>query len=92
MNTSILEAALHYRSNGISVIPINPRTKRPYFKLLPKTKEGKPTWEPFQDEIADEATIRQWFTGTDAGVAAVCGAVSGGLLIIDTDVPRFYDV
>ncbi len=92
MTLSILDAALHYRSNGISVIPINPRTKRPYWNLLPKDADGKGIWKPFQDEIADEATIRQWFTATDAGVAAVCGAVSGGLLIIDTDVPRFYDV
>jgi DNA-binding MarR family transcriptional regulator len=91
MTPSILDAALHYRSNGISVIPIDPRTKRPYSRLLPKNEAGKSTWKPFQDEIADEATIRQWFTATDAGVAAVCGAVSGGLLIIDTDVPRFYD-
>ncbi len=92
MTRSILESALHYRSNGISVIPINPRTKRPYFKFLPKTEKGDPTWKPYQSEIADEATIRQWFEDTDAAVGCVCGAVSGGLLIIDTDVPRFYDV
>jgi hypothetical protein len=92
MTTSILEAALHYRSNGISVIPINPRTKRPYWDLLPKNEEGKGTWKQYQHAIADEATVIAWFEGTDAGVAAVGGAVSGGLLIIDTDVPRFFDV
>ena len=91
MNNPILEAALHYRAAGLSVIPANPRTKQPYFKLLPKNAEGKPTWKPYQETIADEATIRQWFTGTDAGIACVCGEVSGRLLIIDFDVAGFYE-
>ncbi len=58
MTLSILDAALHYRSNGISVIPINPRTKRPYWKLLPKDAEGKGTWKQYQTEIADDIALR----------------------------------
>lgn len=90
MNNPILEAALAYRAAGLSVIPINPKTKQPYFSLLPKNEKGKPIWEPFQHEIADEATIRQWF-GTAGAVATVCGNISGNLLIIDFDVPGFYE-
>jgi DNA-binding MarR family transcriptional regulator len=91
MTLSILDAALHYRSNGISVIPIDPQTKRPYWRLLPKNAEGKGAWKQYQTASADEATIRQWFTGTDAGIAAVCGAVSGNLLILDFDVSGFFE-
>jgi DNA-binding MarR family transcriptional regulator len=91
MRNPILEAALDYRAAGLSVIPTNPKTKRPYMKLLPKDEKGKPVWKPFQTDSADKATIRQWFTGTDAGVACVCGKISGNLLIIDFDVAGFYE-
>jgi hypothetical protein len=78
----IIDAALLYCASGFSLVPIDCRTKQPNIK-----------WKPHQATAADEATIHSWArTGLlrDA-VAVVCGAVSGGLLIVDFDVPDFYD-
>ena len=85
----MLDAALEYIAAGISIIPID-TNKRPLWQLLPKNAKGKATWEPFQHRIADEETVRAWFADGKAGIAAVCGAVSGGLLAIDHDVTRLY--
>jgi len=61
LDTQLLEGALAALRDGISVIPINARTKRPYGKLLPDKlddmgqvvidSEGKPekTWSPIRN-------------------------------------------
>jgi hypothetical protein len=59
--------------------------------LLPRDKDGKPVWKPYQETPADEATVRSWFKAGCKAVAVVGGKISGGLVIIDFDVPRFYD-
>src|SRR6185437_11099571 len=66
-------------AGGCSIIPINPETKRPFDK-----------WKQYQSEIADAATLNKWLTPRLAACAAVCGKVSGGLCILDFDVPDFY--
>jgi hypothetical protein len=77
---------------GISVIPVDHTTKRPASRLLPKDENGKPTWKPYQQVIADEATIRRWFgPGGAKAMAIVCGKVSGGLMVLDFDVSGFYE-
>ena len=52
----LLFAALACIKAGVSIIPIDHTTKRPATRLLPKGEDGKPTWKPFQNAIADEPT------------------------------------
>ena len=86
------ESALAVRAGGVSIIPINHRTKRPAVNFLPVSEDGKPEWAPFQSHIASEEEVRKWFSGGVQAYAGVCGAISGGLLIFDFDVPRFYEL
>ncbi len=74
-DTSNGGAAVAYaREFGWSVIPTHPTTKKP---VIP--------WARYQQEIADEATIRAWFAKYQAaGVAVITGAVSG-LWVVDID-------
>lgn len=75
----ILPEALRLRALGLSVIPVAPRSKRP---LLP--------WRVYQSRRATRAEVVGWFRRwPDAGVALVCGAVSG-LVVVDCD-PRNGD-
>lgn len=101
--TDMLETALRYVAAGLSVIPIDPRTKRPYFRLLPQVCEyprtgtgyqhGKGIWKPFQERPASADLVRYWFDRkTMVNIGIVCGAVSGGLLVLDfdTDAEHIY--
>ena len=90
-DAEIVAAALACIKAGISIVPIDHRTKRPAMHLLPTGEDGKPTWKPYQSQIADEATVRSWFERGCKAFAVVCGDVSGGLLVLDFDEPRFYE-
>ncbi|MFN8554380.1 MAG: DUF927 domain-containing protein [Candidatus Obscuribacterales bacterium] len=71
------QAARLYTSNGLGVIPV----WRKRFAYSSK-------WSPYQRTIADEQTQNLWFkTDQKRGVAIVCGAVSGGLVVVDIDDP-----
>lgn len=63
--------------------------------LLPLGEKGKPSWKPYANQIADETTIDKWVAAADAGelqaIAVVAGQVSGGLCVLDFDVPSFFD-
>ena len=71
-----LDAALQCLHAGISVVPIRrDGTKAPTVK-----------WEPYQSRRATEAEARRWWGKSDPpGIATICGAVSGGLELIDFD-------
>jgi len=72
--TTALDTALSYLANGWSVIPILAGTKRP---PIP--------WKDFQTRHATPEEVRGWFARwPDAGLAIVCGAVSG-LVVVDRD-------
>jgi hypothetical protein len=67
-------AALSYLVRGWSVIPIQPRDKRP---LLP--------WLEFQHRLASPPEVSEWYRRwPDANVAIVTGALSG-LVVLDID-------
>lgn len=94
--SNLTKAALAIRASGISIIPSG-RNKQPAWWLLPvKTDEhgqpilnrnGKPkhTWQPYQSEMADEATIKRWFASDGINISIVCGTISGNLLVLDFD-------
>ena len=84
------EAAAYFVKGGLSLVPCDHASKRPDARLLPKI-DGKPSWKPFQNHAADESIVRMWCKRGCKAVAVVCGKVSGGVLIIDFDVARFYD-
>lgn len=66
--------AVHYLSLGWSVIPVEPRGKRPVLK-----------WEPYQRRKPSLAEVREWLTRwPEANLGIVTGAVSG-LVVVDLD-------
>jgi putative DNA primase/helicase len=79
MNTAILDSALAYARAGLSVIPVG-KAKRPALK----------NWKQYESNVADADTVKRFFAN-GANVAIITGAVSGGLLAIDFDDPRFFD-
>src|SRR5438876_12359360 len=87
----LLSAALACIKAGVSIIPIDHKTKKPAWWLLPKDENGKPHWKPFQSVIADESTVRKWFASGIKSFAVVGGKVSGGLLVLDFDAPGFLE-
>jgi P4 family phage/plasmid primase-like protien len=72
---SILDAALQWRANGYSIIPIRADgTKKPVFE-----------WKRFQQEIASEPNLRLWLRDPALGIAIVCGKVSGNLEMLELE-------
>jgi len=72
---TVLSAALAYAALGLSVIPLD--GKRPALK----------SWTKYQQERADERTIRAWSFGN---VGIVCGRISGNLVVLDLDGAAGY--
>jgi hypothetical protein len=72
----LLKAALEYHRRGWCIIPIATEKKPPKgFK-----------WKRYQTERSSEANMREWFSnGKYNSLAVICGAVSGGLAILDLD-------
>jgi hypothetical protein len=69
-----LAAALEYLGRGWSVLPVEPRGKRPLVR-----------WRALEQRAASAKTIRQWFDATpDANIGIVTGAISG-IVVVDVD-------
>ena len=69
-----LDAALEYTEMGLSIIPLQPKGKKPLIE-----------WREFQDRIASAEEIESWFEKTpDANIGLVTGSVSG-VVVIDAD-------
>lgn len=72
----LTKAALDYGRLGWSVIPIEPRGKRPLIR-----------WHVYQSRRADPTEVCDWFRRwPDANIAVVTGVISG-LVVVDLD-PR----
>lgn len=70
-----LDTAISLAHAGISVIPIVAGSKKPSVE-----------WKPFQTHIPTDSELVRMFADGD-GIAAVCGPISGGLELMDFDVP-----
>lgn len=74
MSDKMLNAALEYLDEGLSVIPILAETKRPAIR-----------WKEYQSRLPTEEEITQWFTTwPEANIAVVTGELSG-VVIVDCD-------
>ncbi len=96
---SVLELATEYTQAGLSVIPLRlDGSKGPADWLLPRlcdsrTQKESASWKPFQYRIAEQCELDTWFSipksglaiSSNAGIGLVCGAISGGLEVIDFD-------
>ena len=105
-----------YWKSGLSILPINSKTKRPAGYLLPQARneQGQPlyyrkeldgtfsvttdrtgspkgTWEPFTERLPTEQEIDRWIAAKVESIAVIGGAISGGVEILDFDVPGFYE-
>ena len=79
MGNAMLEAALALRRRGWSIIPMKMQSKKPAVR-----------WKRYQQKLASEATIRQWFDQPGLGIAVVFGKVSGNLISRDFDTLESY--
>ena len=75
MSNTIKDKAKEYLKAQLSVIP---------------TKEDKlpalPSWKPYQSQRIKEEEVDSLFKGANVkGLAIICGAISGGLEVIDVD-------
>jgi hypothetical protein len=71
---SFLKAALEYKRDGYSVIPVRPLDKKPLIK-----------WKDWQQVAASEDEIKDWWRATPkANVGIVTGQISG-LTVVDID-------
>lgn len=73
MNTLLIQSALDYAERGFSVIPVEPRGKKPLV-----------AWEQYQTQPAPADEIKKLFLTPGANVAIVTGKISG-LVVIDID-------
>lgn len=90
----VYQAALAYRAAGLSFIPIQvDGSKQPCRELLPFVRRSTGSrrfrsWSPFMKRLPTVDEIDRWFHPRHhnyAGLAIVCGAVSGGLEVVDFD-------
>lgn len=76
----LLDAALTYAARGWSIIPV-------------VGKRAAGLWRPFQEQAADEATLRKTFAKPGiTGAAVILGLVSGGLAVRDFDQADAYSI
>jgi Bifunctional DNA primase/polymerase, N-terminal len=88
--------AIEYRNAGISVIPLRlDGMKSPYGELLPilccvKTRKVSHSWVPYCERLPLDGELCEWFS-RPLGIGMVCGAVSGGLEVIDFDDGSLFE-
>ena len=85
-----------YVAGGLSIIPIAAGSKRPDTELLPRMYDDSKgrtvaTWRPFQERLAFPKELDKWYSKNSAGIGVVCGAVSGGLVVLDCDQAGAYE-
>ncbi|MEU4239657.1 phage/plasmid primase, P4 family [Actinoplanes sp. NPDC026619] len=69
------DAALAWYDAGCSVVPIR----------ADGSKAPRVPWRRYQTERPSREQVRNWFTGSPPGLAVLCGAVSGGLEMLELE-------
>lgn len=78
-NTSpVYLEALTCLENHISIIPITPASER-------GSKRPAVPWKTYQTQRATREDAYKWFAQNPHGLAAVCGEISGGLIMIELE-------
>jgi AAA domain-containing protein/bifunctional DNA primase/polymerase-like protein len=72
---NLLSAALAWWDEGFSIIPI----------LANGSKRPAVEWKQYMSTRATRDQVLSWFTGTTYGLAVVCGAISGGLEMLELE-------
>jgi hypothetical protein len=72
---TVAEAATAWRAAGVSVIPAR----------ADGTKAPMGSWKAWTTALPEPAEVEHWFTGGYPGVGLVCGAVSGGLEMLELE-------
>lgn len=75
LGVSVLTLATGYRDAGISVIPL---------RLDGSKAPALSSPLPYRERLATDAELSQWFR-RPAGIGILCGAISGGLEVLDFD-------
>jgi hypothetical protein len=71
------------RALGISLIPLQPRSKIPDGNVL--GDDGKPTWKPYQTTPPIDSDYERWFgNGVNRNAGILLGPISG-FVVIETD-------
>ena len=77
-NELIYIEALTCLEQGISIIPITPASER-------GSKRPAVPWKTYQQKLATRGDAARWFHDRAHGLAAVCGEISGGLIMIELE-------
>src|SRR5437867_4468188 len=77
--SDVLIAAERYASLGLSSIPLKAMSKLPDLA----------TWQQYQKRVPSEQERKAWFS-VPRNLAILCGAISGGLVVLDFDDPRAF--
>jgi len=77
--SEILEWAIFYLNNKLSVIP-----------LIEKDKKPAILWKEFQKRRPSKEEIKKWFSENNHNIAIICGSVSGNLVVLDFDTTEAF--
>jgi hypothetical protein len=77
-NETFYKSACKYLNQGISVIPLTPGGKKPYYELLPTNAKGKAEWKEYSRRLPTIEEIRRWdeLSHGKANLGTVQGQVS----------------
>jgi len=78
--TTLYYAKELYLKNGLSIIPLRPKSKEPAID----------SWKPYQERRATEEEVEKWFRNTNNNIGIICGTISGNLVIIDFDSEELF--
>jgi hypothetical protein len=79
---SVLRTATKYPEGGCSIIPV---------KADGSKSPALWAWSQYQAKPPSEAEVERWFRNGQKGIAILGGAVSGGVEIIDIDLPELVE-
>jgi hypothetical protein len=75
----VIAAALDFHRRGWCVIPV-----------LAANKKSSISWKLYQTTRPSESQVRKWFGAGKSNIGLICGAVSGGLTVLDFDDAGLY--